>query len=638
MLFKFIPTKSSKYYYRFILAMLFMFGGFIISCISVLASGYFQINAIHKEFAKSAQSTLASKKHFLRERISYFKNNLIAVDKTSEFSTFIQSDLTNNTHAKRHVKEIMLTLTYANPNIMQFRFIDMSGHEIIRIDRNATGEEPYEIDKKLLQDKSQHYYFKKAQNTPEGEVWFSKIDLNIEHGEIIEPIVPTLRVAKPYFLNGDFRGILIINIFMTNILDQLMKSELFNVVIIDKDSYLLTSSYKDDKEWTRYLKKENSGINHNWDNSILNFLLQQKKFSIDLSDTITNGEGLQIVIEEKTEKIMEYINDIVNYMLVMGIIIFSISIPVVMLLSRYPLKLHDKLEILKNDLEKQLNIIDKYVYMASTDSNGVITDVSMAYTQLTGYSKEEMIGNDFRKLRDPNIPKSFYKQMWATILSGKDWSGEIKNINKAGETFFLKTHITPKTKNGKIVGFTSIRENITNQKQIEEISMRDELTQAYNRRFFNQMFSKELKRAKRKGEIFSIAMFDIDFFKKYNDTYGHVKGDEVLQKVVLEISSKLQRPSDYLFRVGGEEFMIIYTDTQSLKEAEKFSLEIVKAVESINLEHKTSECANVLTISMGLLNVTPKCNMDEDTILKVIDDLLYRAKDRGRNQLVSQEC
>jgi diguanylate cyclase (GGDEF)-like protein len=133
-------------------------------------------------------------------------------------------------------------------------------------------------------------------------------------------------------------------------------------------------------------------------------------------------------------------------------------------------------------------------------------------------------------------------------------------------------------------------------------------------------------------------MFDIDFFKKYNDTYGHVKGDEALQKVVLEISNKLQRPSDYLFRVGGEEFMIIYTDTQSLKEAEKFSLKIVKAVESINLEHKTSECANVLTISMGLLNVTPKCNMDEDTILKVIDDLLYRAKDRGRNQLVSREC
>ena len=83
-------------------------------------------------------------------------------------------------------------------------------------------------------------------------------------------------------------------------------------------------------------------------------------------------------------------------------------------------------------------------------------------------------------------------------------------------------------------------------------------------------------RAKRKDETFSIAMLDIDYFKKYNDNYGHVKGDEVLRRVVLEISSKLQRPSDYLFRVGGEEFIIIYSDTQSLEEAEKFSLEIVK--------------------------------------------------------------
>ena len=192
--------------------------------------------------------------------------------------------------------------------------------------------------------------------------------------------------------------------------------------------------------------------------------------------------------------------------------------------------------------------------------------------------------------------------------------------------------------NQKTSGFTSIREDITAQKRIEELSLKDELTQAYNRRFFNQTFSKELQSARRKGEIFCIAMLDIDYFKNYNDTYGHVQGDKALQSVVTHLSEKLQRAGDYLFRIGGEEFIIIYSDMKSFKEAQDFSSKVVKAVENIQIEHKTSECSNVLTISLGLLSLSSSVRMDNEQILERIDELLYRAKDSGRNQVISEEC
>lgn len=631
-------SKTNKYYYRNLLLALFLLIGFVVSIISIFVNGYYQLNSIHNEFDTSSKSILASKKDFLYTQTKNFQNYLSAVDSSKEFNEFIQSHPKEDTHYKSHITDIMMAMVKADPNIMQFRFLGRNGCEAIRIDRDSIASLPYKIEKEDLQNKRERYYFKDTKDLEKDNVWFSKIDLNIEHGEIVKPIVPTLRIAKPYFYKNEFKGILIINIFMKNILDEIMESQLFNMAIIDKDSHILTTNFKgykeDGIEWTRYLDNSKN-IRYGTDKynniSIFDCFLERQYSTIELSNLLTNGEDLRLIVEEKPEQILKTTKDLQNYMLIMILLILSISFPITVLLSRYPIKLHD-------DLNKQLDIVDKYVYMTRTDLKGNITDVSEAYTKLSGYSKDELIGKNHRVLKHPSIHKSFYKTMWETILKGESWSGELKNITKDGKVFCVVTHIAPVKEDGIIVGFTSIRENITDQKLIEEISIRDELTGAYNRRFFKQVFSKELKRAKRKGDMFCIAMFDIDYFKKYNDTYGHLKGDDVLIKVVAQVSDKLQRASDYLFRVGGEEFIVIYSEMKSFEEAEKFSSELVKAVENLNIEHKTSEVSDVLTISLGLLNVTPACDMDEDQILKRIDELLYNAKDAGRNQLKSIEC
>jgi len=645
---KFIP-KTSKYHYRFLLSVLFISVSFVISIISIFVSTYYQLSSIDEEYDNSAKNTLIRKKDFLYKQTSNFENYLTAIDMTPEFDSFIKSDPKYTTHAKEHITSLMMAITRSNSNIMQFRFIESEGYETIRIDRSSISAPPYRVDKEHLQNKAGRYYFKELNNIAKGKTWFSNIDLNIEHKKIVKPITPTLRIGKAYYFNNEFKGILIINIFMENILNEVMESELFHVAIIDKDSYILTSNiagYEEGKkEWAKYLKPTkgikysiNKDTYRNNNNFLLNLFFKEKYFSTELCDIIQNNEGLKLVIKEKIEKLIEHTEDITHYIIIMSLIVFSISFPIAIILSQYPLKLHEKLEKFKDALQNQLKIVDKYVCMSSTDIDGNITYVSTAFTKLSGYTRDELIGQNHRILKNNDTPSSVYKKMWDTILSGKNWTGLLKNIDKNGATYWVKNHITPIFEDNNITGFTSIKENITDQKLIEEISIKDELTQAYNRRFFNQIFSKELKRARRKGDMFCIAMFDIDYFKKYNDTYGHLKGDEALQKVVTGVLNELQRPGDYLFRVGGEEFIIIYSEMQSFAEAKKFSNKLIMAVEDLKIEHKASLNVDVLTISLGLLTIIPPCFMDNDNILQRIDELLYQAKENGRNQIISQEC
>ena len=147
--------------------------------------------------------------------------------------------------------------------------------------------------------------------------------------------------------------------------------------------------------------------------------------------------------------------------------------------------------------------------------------------------------------------------MWNTLLSKKEWRGEIRNLAKNGDIYWTYAIITPILKNSEIIGFTSIKSNITNKKHIEELSITDDLTKIYNRRFFNIKIEEEINRAKRDKKELCLIILDIDFFKQYNDTYGHQEGDIVIKSVANILKNKTNRADDLAFRVGGEEFVII---------------------------------------------------------------------------------
>lgn len=169
--------------------------------------------------------------------------------------------------------------------------------------------------------------------------------------------------------------------------------------------------------------------------------------------------------------------------------------------------------------------------------------------------------------------------------------------------------------------------------KLEQASYTDSLTALYNRRYFNILYEREFKRALRSEKPFIFMMLDIDFFKQYNDTYGHLQGDQALQAVAKALKSSLQRPGDYPFRLGGEEFGVIITDSDCMN-ARQIGEKIRANIENLKIEHKGSKISKILTVSIGGVCITPTIHMGDEALIHAADVNLYAAKERGRNQIV----
>jgi len=168
--------------------------------------------------------------------------------------------------------------------------------------------------------------------------------------------------------------------------------------------------------------------------------------------------------------------------------------------------------------------------------------------------------------------------------------------------------------------------------RLEKISITDALTNIYNRRHFNELFPKIINSAKRDNDLVSFLIMDIDHFKQYNDTYGHQMGDDVLVKVAKAIKDSIYRSDDYCFRLGGEEFGVIFK-TDSKEKAFEFANKIKENIENLNIEHKGNSASSYITASMGLICKNAKDIPSDDIVYKEADDLLYKAKENGRNKV-----
>lgn len=173
----------------------------------------------------------------------------------------------------------------------------------------------------------------------------------------------------------------------------------------------------------------------------------------------------------------------------------------------------------------------------------------------------------------------------------------------------------------------------TNRK-LEKLSSFDGLTGISNRRSFNSYIEIEWKRAVRESLPISIIMIDVDFFKKYNDNYGHIAGDECLKQVASVLSGSLHRPADFVARYGGEEFVVVLPDTDS-KGAAIIAEKIRKGVEALAIPHDFSHVNKVVSASLGATTIVPTDNDTLEEFLHNADMALFKAKESGRNRLVT---
>lgn len=168
--------------------------------------------------------------------------------------------------------------------------------------------------------------------------------------------------------------------------------------------------------------------------------------------------------------------------------------------------------------------------------------------------------------------------------------------------------------------------------QLKRLSSLDGLTGISNRRSFDERLAEEWGRARRSVSPLSLIMLDIDFFKPYNDSYGHIGGDECLVNVANILKKTLHRPADFLARYGGEEFIVVLPETDA-EGANKIAEDLRSAVESMGVPHKASSVAGHVTISLGTATMTPAEGTEPSALIEVADNALYAAKEGGRNRV-----
>lgn len=173
----------------------------------------------------------------------------------------------------------------------------------------------------------------------------------------------------------------------------------------------------------------------------------------------------------------------------------------------------------------------------------------------------------------------------------------------------------------------------SSQARLKHLSITDDLTHIYNRRHFDKLFTKELYRNKSEPKQLAFAMIDIDYFKPYNDFYGHQEGDVALIKVAKLLRFKLQQLGYYAFRIGGEEFALLFY-VNDLPEALAVLQALQADVAKLKIAHQHSPISEYLTISAGLMVISSENSLNEEDLYQTCDTLLYQAKERGRNQIV----
>lgn len=266
-----------------------------------------------------------------------------------------------------------------------------------------------------------------------------------------------------------------------------------------------------------------------------------------------------------------------------------------------------------------------------TDIEGVLTYVNEAVIVHTGYRSTELIGQKISMLKSGEHTDAFFAQLWETILDKRTYRGVIINKKKNGELYHEEQTITPLLNaQDDITHFVSTSQDITSRITMEEklntLATTDELTGILNRHKMTNHLDDEILRANRYEETFALIMFDLDYFKKINDTYGHDVGDTVLKELCDLVNHQL-RQTDMFGRWGGEEFLILLPNTH-----QDHAFEKAKQLQE-SIAHHSFPQVNSVTISAGV--VIYRHNETKSSILKRVDSAMYQAKEAGRNQVVA---
>ncbi|SKA43735.1 sensor domain-containing diguanylate cyclase [Enterovibrio nigricans] len=305
----------------------------------------------------------------------------------------------------------------------------------------------------------------------------------------------------------------------------------------------------------------------------------------------------------------------------------------------------------EQQLKKHSNLLTS-IFQASVDPIGIYNNDyeflggNPAFAEAMGAPHDDLEGELAEEIVEPEILAQHQKMDRPVIEDGDTVKYEDLVMKRDGSMVWYemtKTQFVDPT--DETTGVLVIARDVTERKatqqqladaimELEELSFVDGLTKVANRRSFDEQLVKMWHSHIREGEPLSLILCDIDFFKPYNDNYGHQSGDAALRKVADVFQHVIRRPLDAVARYGGEEFAILLpntTETGAIHVAENISLELAAA----NIPHEFSGVSDRLTLSQGTATIFPKTGQDYGELVSLADKALYKAKNAGRNQITS---
>lgn len=294
----------------------------------------------------------------------------------------------------------------------------------------------------------------------------------------------------------------------------------------------------------------------------------------------------------------------------------------------------ERIEAEKKVKVLQTAIEQSPIMVEITDPDGTLTFVNNTFVAVTGYNREEALGQNPRMLKLNKDVKIDYQNLWETILSGEDWQGIFQNRKKNGQPYWEQAIIAPIFDDeGQLYKFIGIKQDITeeyqNRQALEKLYQQDMLTQVYNRRSFFEQLERNTIRYQTEAIEWAMLMLDIDFFKQINDTYGHAVGDQALREFA-EICKKNVRKTDLIGRIGGEEFAICL-EHDGFEDALQMAERLRKSVDASELVLDNGTTIKY-TVSIGL-SLPRTADEAVEEVLKRADTAMYSAKKNGRNRV-----
>ncbi|CAK1994847.1 MULTISPECIES: sensor domain-containing diguanylate cyclase [Vibrio] len=594
-------------------------------------SEFDRVDAQHTlNIKQSSQNQIEYSFHELAVIVEQISNSVPSI---ADSQTLLRAVQEPSLIHKETLQDLWVMLARGQKYYSQLRYLDLAGNEVFRV--NYKDGQAIVVPDNELQNKSSRDYYEELQRLKIGEVSSRGIDLEVENGEIVRPLIPALRIMTPVAENNRIIGYFIANLNMLEIYKRLhyqIGASSAVPIILNKTGHIIMGP--DPKESFGHVIESRSERTYAKLYPELWTAIQDKKsssyfdgknwyFHSDISPNIKQFEGpiymvLHIENQQFSSQYRQEKQAIVVQIITLSFLISMISAGFVLWNSNHK----------KNSIESQLAkaAMNGMSALVITDRNNRIIKVNQEFTRVSGYELEDVKGRQPSMFASGRYNEEFYIKMWSIIKEKGMWEGEVVNRRKDGSliTEILRIQTIKDSKDViqfYVASFVDISKHKELENKLRNLSEKDALAGCWNRRKFDLELRDECSRVNRypTREQSCLAILDIDHFKRINDRFGHDYGDRVIQTVA-QVLQRECRETDFVARIGGEEFGVILPHTTT-EEAE-YVLNRLRIAVSIELD-------NVVTVSGGITNVTN----DPALNYKCADLALYEAKAAGRNNV-----